>query len=123
MDGPITQLLTAAAAVRYDHENAHGVVNALTPEGEVIERVPEFYRRTSGFLRLDYRSPSRTDKAILTYKFKNKSDRNHFVGGFNLPEHGEDAFDHENEIKLNQSHMGSTMLNQFSLTSGRNGQI
>ena len=120
VEGPITPLLSVMAAIRYDKENAHGLVNAFTPQGNIIGSALEPLRKTAGFTRLDYRSPSRTHKAILTYKFKNHSDRNRGVGGFNLPEHGTELFDHENEIKFLDTNMGSSLLNQFGLTLKQN---
>jgi hypothetical protein len=115
-DGPITPLLSVMGSFRYDRETAHGVINALLPSGIYNADVPEPIRKTSGFTRFDYRSPSHTHKDIFEYKYKNISDRNHLVGGLNLADRGENVFSHENEIRLLDTNIGQSLLNQFSLS-------
>jgi hypothetical protein len=86
-------------AGRYYTSDESATVHARTPAGSVVENVPTAERNTRLFGRLDFDlTPKHT--LTFTYKFKNKSQQNQGVGGFNLAEHATDFSIHENEVKI-----------------------
>jgi hypothetical protein len=86
-------------AGRYYASDESATVHARTADGPVVENVPTPERNTRLFGRLDVDlTPKHT--LTFTYKFKNKSQQNQGVGGFNLAEHGTDFSIHENEVKI-----------------------
>ena len=86
-------------AGRYYASDESATVHARTPAGSVVENVPNPEHNARLFGRLDFDlTPKHT--LTFTYKFKNKSQQNQGVGGFNLAEHATDFSIHENEVKI-----------------------
>jgi len=86
-------------AGRYYASDESAIVHARTPAGPVVENVPTPEHNTRLFGRLDFDLTPKHN-LTLTYKFKNKSQQNQGVGGFDLAEHARDFSIHENEVKI-----------------------
>ena len=99
LNGPVNRRVAFLIAARYDFNNNSSVVNAQTPQGPLVENFVARARNTHLFGRFDIKvSPN--SKAIVLYKFKNKSEPGQNVGGLNLPDAATAVFGHENEVKL-----------------------
>src|SRR5712664_2094596 len=97
LNHPVKARFLLAGRYYASHESA--TVHARTPAGSVVENVPTPERNTRLFGRLDFDlTPKHT--LTFTYKFRNKSQQNQGVGGFNLAEHASDFSIHENEVKI-----------------------
>jgi hypothetical protein len=99
LDGPFGNKIRFLLAGRYYASDESVTVHARTPTGSVVENVPTPEHNTRLFGRLDFDlTPKHT--LTLSYKFKNKSQQNQGVGGFNLAERATDFSIHENEVKV-----------------------
>lgn len=107
-DGPLRgERLTFLLAGRYFKHNESAVVNAQTPADRLVENVATPKRGWRLFGRMDLRwRPTHTLR--LNYKFKDTSAQHQGVGGFNLPEHGTDAFDREHKVTFSESSIFSS---------------
>jgi len=99
LDGPLGNKIRFLLAGRYYTSNESVTVHAADRNGLVVKNVstPEHNTRLFGRLDLDL-----TPKHTLTfsYKFKNKSQQNQGVGGFNFAERATDVSIHENEVRV-----------------------
>jgi Carboxypeptidase regulatory-like domain/TonB dependent receptor len=99
LDGPLAKKVRFLLAARYYTSDESATVHARTPAGLVIENVPTPEHNTRLFGRFDFDlTPKHT--LTLSYKFKNNSQQNQGVGGFNLAERATDFSIHENEVKV-----------------------
>ncbi len=113
LDGPLGAKVRFLLAGRYYTSDESATVHARTPFGSVVENVPMPEHNTRLFGRLDY---DLTPKHTLTfsYKFKNKSQQNQGVGGFNLAERATDFSIQENEVKVfERAFISPTFLNEL----------
>ena len=99
LSGPLNSRISFFLAGRYVHSNQDAVINAVTPQGILIENYPVHEVDAHGFGRLDFKL-SGHHLATLSYKYKDKSKQNQNVGGFNLPSRATDTLDRENEIRF-----------------------
>ncbi len=115
LSGPVTQHVTFFVAGQYYTNNEAEVINALTPNGPLVQNFMAPSRKYYAFGRLDY--GHRGHQWTLLYKFKDKPKRDQNVGGFNLPETATDAFDRENEFKFFETESTSgTWINNLRVT-------
>jgi hypothetical protein len=113
LDGPLGAKIRFLLAGRYYASDESATVHARTPFGSVVENVPMPEHNTRLFGRLDF---DLTPKHTLTfsYKFKNKSQQNQGVGGFNLAERATEFSIHENEVKVfERAFFSPTFLNEL----------
>ena len=116
LSGPLSRKIAFFVAGRYVHSNQNLLINAVTPEGNLVENFPTRGEDVHGFARLDFRL-SRNQQAMLSYKYKDKSRRNQNVGAFNLPSRATDTFDRENEIRfLETATVSEGFLNEARFT-------
>ncbi|PYV26726.1 MAG: hypothetical protein DMG24_06410 [Acidobacteria bacterium] len=113
LDGPISRNVTFLLAGRYDSLNEVDVVNALTLKGPLVENVILPERNTFLYGRLNFRNTAAGNLSVA-YKFKNISLRNQYAGGFVLPEHALDSFDHENDVRFFDTNLSTN----FEAASG-----
>jgi hypothetical protein len=113
LDGPLGKKFRFLLAGRYYTSNERATVHARTPFGSVVENVPMREHSTRFFGRLDFDlTPKHT--VTLSYKFKNKSQQNQGVGGFNFAERATDFSIHENEVKVfERAFISPTFLNEL----------
>ncbi len=113
LDGPLGKKVRFLVAGRYYTSDESATVHARTPAGSVVENVPIPEHNTRLFGRLDF-DLTPAHSLTLSYKFKNKSQQNQGVGGFNLAEHATDFSIHENEVKVfERAFISATFLNEL----------
>src|SRR2546423_13669571 len=95
-DGPISNSATFLLSARYHVFNDSSVVSALTPLGPLTENARAPVHSLHLFGRIDERLTP-TQRISVLYKFLDRTLDNQGIGGFNLPEHGTNIFNHENE--------------------------
>jgi hypothetical protein len=114
LDGPFGKKVRFLVAGRYYTSDESATVHAADANGSVVvENVPTPERNTRLFGRLDFDlTPKHT--LTLSYKFKNKSQPNQGVGGFNFAERATDFSVHENEVKVfERAFISPTFLNEL----------
>jgi len=116
LSGPVSRKVAFFVAGRYVHSNQNSVINAATPDGNLVENFPTLGEDVHGFARLDFKL-SRKHQATLSYKYKDKSRRNQNVAAFNLPSRATDTLDRENEVRFFETATGSEgFLNEARFT-------
>lgn len=113
LDGPLGKKVRFLLAGRYYTSDESATVHARTPSGSLVENLPTPEHNTRLFGRLDFDLTPR-HALTLSYKFKNKSQQNQGVGGFNLAERATDFSIHENEVKIfERALISPTFLNEL----------
>lgn len=122
VDGPLGDKVTFFMGGTYFINNKSAVITAQTPAGRVVENFATPDHRTRLFGRLDFRlNPQHT--LVARYKFKNNSEPNRGVGGFNLPERMINSFKREHEIRISESAIfSSTFSNELRFSFKRERQ-
>lgn len=123
VSGPVRRHLTFLLAGRGVVNNDTAVVSALQPPsmpGAPPTLLTENFgirgRNAYVFGRLDFDLRHR-HKLSLLYKYKDKSQRNQNVGGFNLPQRATDVIDRENEFKIFETAtLSENFLNEARFT-------
>jgi hypothetical protein len=115
LDGPAWKNVKFFIAGQYFvHQNSYAVT-AQTPDALIMTNYGAPVRRTNLLGRLDFR-PSPTTKFIFRYKFRDVSQRNQGVRGFNLPERAFDIFKREHQLYLSYlSTLSPAFLNELRL--------
>ena len=115
-DGPISNAATFLLSARYHVFNDSSVVSALTSLGPLTENARAPVHSLHLFGRIDERlTPSQ--RISVLYKFLDRTLDNQGIGGFNLPEHGTNIFNHENEFKILETATPSASIwNQVRFT-------
>ncbi|HEU5413425.1 MAG TPA: TonB-dependent receptor [Candidatus Angelobacter sp.] len=87
------------------------IVNATTPQGQLIQNVPTAQTTNSVSARADFKPvPERT--LTLLYSFHNNPRENEDVGGLQLPEHATTSDNTQNKLKVSYTTAGSaTFMN------------
>lgn len=75
------------------------IVNAMTPNGLLVQNFPTFEAKTNLIGRVDLRTGS-DDIVTLVYGFHDNPERNNGVGGLELPEHAISTDDRNHKIQL-----------------------
>ena len=113
LDGPFGKKVRFLLAARYYTSDESATVHARTPLGPLVENVSAPEHNTRLFGRLDFDLTPR-HALTLSYKFKNRSQQNQGVGGFNLAERATDFSIHENEVKVfERAIISPTFLNEL----------
>ena len=115
LSGPLGQKVSFFLAGRYSIDNESTLINAQTPEGGLVANFKAPERKTYLLGRMDFKFTP-TETLTVSYQFKNKSQQNQGVGGFNLPERATDFFGHKNEFKISERAIFSpNLLNEVRL--------
>ncbi|PYV19749.1 MAG: hypothetical protein DMG21_00425, partial [Acidobacteria bacterium] len=114
--GPLSKHLTFFIAGRYYLNNQASVITANLPSGLDVGNFMGQERGIHLFGRLDYKMNHRNNLSVF-YRYKDKSQQNQGVGGFNLPDRATDIFDHENEFRISETAtVSDSLLNELRLT-------
>jgi len=114
LEGPLSRNVTFLLAARYDNHNEADVVEARTLKGPLVENVILPERNTFLYGRLNFRNTAAGNLSVA-YKFKNISLRNQYAGGFVLPEHALDSFDHENDVRFFDTKIWPNFINELRI--------
>ncbi len=121
LSGPISRHVSFFAAGRYYTNNQARVINAVTPEGPLVDNFLSPERNDHAFGRLDYNRHGH--QLSVQYKFKYKSRRDQGVGAFNLPSSATNFFNQENEVRvLDLETLSDHLINQARLSFKREPQ-
>lgn len=87
------------------------IVNATTPQGQLIQNIPTAQRTNSVVGRADFK-PVPDHTLTLFYSFHNNPRENEDVGGLQLPEHATTSDNTQNKLKVSYTTAGSaTFMN------------
>jgi Carboxypeptidase regulatory-like domain len=118
LEGPITHNIRFLLSGRYDYHNMREVVNALTPEGPVVQNAILPERNSYLFGRLSFMR-TKAGNIGIAYKYDNLSLGNQGVGGLVLPQHGYNSYFHQNDVRINDVKDWHNFINQLLLGYGQ----
>lgn len=118
LEGPIAHNIRFLVSGRYDYHNLAEVVNAVTPEGPLVQNALLPERNTYLYGRLSFMRTKAGDIGI-SYKYDNLSLGNQGVGGFVLPQHGYNSFFHQNDVRITDVKDWHNIINQLLLGYGQ----
>lgn len=98
------------------------IVNATTPQGQLLQNVPTSQDNTKIVGRADFR-PSQDNTLSILYSFNLNPQDNRGVGGLRLAQQGTSSSDTENSIKLwNTTVVTPALLNVFRVSYQRENE-
>lgn len=107
---PISHARFFVSASRLSNDE-DAIVNATTPQGQLIQNVPTAQTTTSVIGRADFK-PVPENTLTLLYSFHNNPRENEDVGGLQLPEHATTSDSTQHKFKLSYTTAGSaTFMN------------
>jgi Carboxypeptidase regulatory-like domain len=117
LEGPVTRNIGFVVSGSRDYHNEARVVNALLPNGALVENVvlPQSNTLLSGRLNFTRTAAGTTGVA---YKYANLSGKNQGVGGFVLPEHASNYFFHQNDVRISDVKTWNNIVNKLLLGVG-----